>query len=719
EPKRVVSLVEKYWGNWEESSGTTIEIPAEPKEHGGPVYAHVDWPAETLPFVTVAFHGPAFSTTSKDWAALSTLMDLSFGSTSDLYKRLIEEEQVVDQLFDYFPGNTDPYLTTVFARVKDPADTLYVRDQILETFAEARAEAVDPERLENAKSNNRYGFARTLDDTAGIASTLARYVRYDRSYSTLNDLYDVYASLTPDDLKSVAERYFTDDGLVVTTLSHADLSEGIDQLPEMEALMPTTAPADEVAIVEQRSALPVIDVKLLFEVGSAYDPQGKEGLASLAAAMISDAGSEERTIDAIKKKLYPLAASFSSQVDKEMTTFTGVFHQDSWEEFFDVALPMLLEPGFREEDFRRIKDNQINALTQDLRSDNEEELGKVVLQSQIFEGTPYEHPVLGTVAGIEAITLDDVKRFVEDAYTRGNLEVGVSGDIPEGLIPELRERLGNLPLEVEVQGPESVQGEMPGDRKVTIVKKETRATAISFGHPIEVTRNHPDFPALWLARAWLGEHRSSLSHLYQRIRETRGMNYGDYAYIEAFPRGMYQFFPDPNLGRQAQIFEIWIRPVTPENGHMALRIAIYELQNLIEEGLTPEEFEKTREYLMKNVFVMTATQDQSLGYALDQRWYGLPEYTSWMRDELSELTVEEVNRVIRKHLTADELEIVFITKDAEGLRDKLVSDAFSPIEYDAEKPQKLLEEDQVIGALELDIEAEDVTIVPVEEVFAD
>ncbi|MDX1631198.1 MAG: pitrilysin family protein, partial [Thermoanaerobaculia bacterium] len=143
EPKRVVSLVEKYWGDWEKSPGKAIEIPAEPKEHDGPVYAHVDWPAETLPFVTVAFHGPAFSTESKDWAALNTLMDLYFGSTSDLYKRLVEEEQVVDQLFDYFPGNTDPYLTTVFARVKDPADALYVRDQILETFAEARAEAVD------------------------------------------------------------------------------------------------------------------------------------------------------------------------------------------------------------------------------------------------------------------------------------------------------------------------------------------------------------------------------------------------------------------------------------------------------------------------------------------------------------------------------------------------------------------------------------------------
>ena len=103
----------------------------------------------------------------------------------------------------------------------------------------------------------------------------------------------------------------------------------------------------------------------------------------------------------------------------------------------------------------------------------------------------------------------------------------------------------------------------PQGFEVEIVQKETRATAISFGLPIEVTRSHPDYVALSVARTWLGEHRSSTSHLYGRIRETRGMNYGDYAYIEAFPRGMYQFFPDPNIARRAQIFEVWIRPVVP------------------------------------------------------------------------------------------------------------------------------------------------------------
>ncbi len=72
-------------------------------------------------------------------------------------------------------------------------------------------------------------------------------------------------------------------------------------------------------------------------------------------------------------------------------------------------LPQLLDPGWREEDFKRVKDAQLNALVQDLRSNNEEELGKERLQTNIFRGTPYGHVALGTVAGLNAITLDDVK----------------------------------------------------------------------------------------------------------------------------------------------------------------------------------------------------------------------------------------------------------------------------------------------------------------------
>ncbi|HUO85176.1 MAG TPA: pitrilysin family protein, partial [Thermoanaerobaculia bacterium] len=714
DPAEVMPLVEKYWGGWKRGSYRT-EIPQEPEPKKA-VYAHVDWTSPTSPYVTVAFHTPGFSAKDKDFSALYAISELYFGGTSDLYKKLVEQEQVVDQFFAYAPDNVDPYLFTIFARVKDPAKAVYVRDEILKTFALATNEPLPAQRLADAKANARYGFARTLDNTESIAAALASFVHYERRYETLNELYGTFDSITPADVQATAKKYFTGNRMVVTTLSQEPLPAEIRELPGMASFAPSADAGKSIEIITRKNDLPTVNAKLLFTVGSAYDPKGKEGLSTLAASMITEAGSAQMPISEISKAFYPMAASFGSQVDKEMTTFTGIVHRDNFRKFLDVSLPMLVDPGFREEDFTRLKDQQINALKQDLRTNNEEELGKERLQELIFRGTPYAHPVLGTLAGLEAITLDDVKAFVRGAYAQGNLTVGLSGAVDAEMEAMLRRELAKLPAKPAVKTADTVAGQMPKGIEVDIIEKDTRATAISFGHPIEVTRSHPDYVALYLARTWLGEHRSSMSHLYQRIRAERGMNYGDYAYIEAFPRGMYQLFPDPNLGRRAQIFEVWIRPVVPENAHMALRIAVHELENLVTEGLSQEELDSTRDYLMKNVFVMTARQNQQIGYALDSDWYGIPEYTSFMRDRLAKLTLADVNAAIRKHLSAKNLSVVMIAQDAAGLKQKLESNEFSSISYDADKPEELLAEDKAIGAKKLGITR--VSITPVEEVFA-
>ena len=562
-------------------------------------------------------------------------------------------------------------------------------------------------------------------------------MRYRRSFDTINELYRTYDAVTPEDILAAARRYVVDAGLVQTTLAKDALPEALSRVASLTAI-PAAAPAPLPAGLEraplpgparpagvavsfepllQRSKLPQLNVKLLFKVGSAHDPKGKEGLAALAAEMIADAGSQAMTIDEIKKALFPMAASLDTQVDKEMTTFTARVHRDNWERFAAIALPQLEEPGFREEDFRRLKDQQRNALVQDLRTNNEEELGKERLQSLVFRDTPYAHPVLGTLPGIEAITLSDVKDFIRRAYTRAALRVGLSGDLPAGVEARLGQALGRLAEGPALAAPLGVVGRPQRGISVEIVEKETRASAISFGHPIAVNRSHPDFPALYLARTWLGEHRSSTSHLYQRIRELRGMNYGDYAYIEAFPRGMFQSFPDPNIARRAQLFEVWIRPVAPENAPMALRIGLHELRRLIANGLSQADFEATRAYLMKNVFVMTATQNQQLGYALDSEWYRIPEFTAYMRDKLQALTLADVNAAARKHLSGSDLQVVIITKDAKGLAQTLLADTPSTIRYDAPKPQQLLDEDKRVGALKLGLMPDAVTITPVAEVF--
>ncbi len=717
DPKAVIPMIEKYWGKWKRGT-YKVAIPTEPPRTASR-YVHVPWPSNTLPWVAVSFNSAAFSTTQKDYAALSTLLALQFGPTSDLYKRLVQTEQKVDQLLAFAPAAADPGLALIGSRVKKLGDVIYVRDEILKTMAQSRATAVTAKQLEDAKSAGKYGLIRGLDNTDSIAGALAGFVRHERRFSTINDFYRVLDSLTPADLQAAANKYFVDERLVLSTLSKEPMPEGMPTLPKIASMAPKAANADAIAVTVQKTPLPQINFKLLFTAGSANDPKGKEGLAALTASMVARAGSKDMKLEDITKTLFPFAASFGAQVDKEMTTFTGSVHRDNFGTMVDVALPMLLSPGFREEDFRRVKDAQKNALIQDLKGNNEEEFGKERLQGVVFAGTPYAHPVLGTVKSIDAITLDDVKDFWKRAYTQGAVKLGVAGNATDDQIATLKRELTKLPAGAGIPAIARPIGKKPSGIEVEIIEKDTRATAISFGFPIEVNRAHPDYPALWLAKTWLGEHRESSGKLYLRIRELRGMNYGDYAYIEAFPRGMFQFFPDANLGRKSQLFEIWIRPVAPENGHMALRIAIHELNKMIENGIPETDFAARRDYLMKNVFLATATQNQQLGYALDSQWYGLPEYTKMMRDALSKMTAADVNAAIKRHLTSKNLSVVIITKDAVGLKDKLVADGVSTVKYDAKPSKELIDEDQIIGNLKLGIKPEAVTIVPADKVFAE
>ena len=256
--------------------------------------------------------------------------------------------------------------------------------------------------------------------------------------------------------------------------------------------------------------------KLAFEAGSAHDPKGKEGLATLAASMITDAGSTSRRIDEITRAIFPMAGSFHAQVDKELATFTGVIHRDNLEAFSNIAFEQLNSPGFRESDFERLKDEQRNALIQDLRTNNDEEFGKERLQTNAFAGSGYGHPALGTVSGIDAITLDDVRAFISANYTRANLRTGLAGDVPVAFETRLRIELGKLPAGEPPVRP-TITPIQPNGLEIEIVEKETRATAISFGHPLTVTRKDPVFAALWLARSWLGEHRASNGRLFQQL----------------------------------------------------------------------------------------------------------------------------------------------------------------------------------------------------------
>ncbi len=164
---------------------------------------------------------------------------------------------------------------------------------------------------------------------------------------------------------------------------------------------------------------------------------------------------------------------------------------------------------------------------------------------------------------------------------------------------------------------------LSGGRRVLLVQKPGADASISFGVPIGALRGSDDFYALWLATSWLGEHRASVSHLFQVIRERRGMNYGDYAYVEAYPNGGQRNAPPANVGRHKQLFEVWIRTLPNDNAVFAIKAALREIQRLVDQGLTEEEFQLTRTFLKKYHLHFAETTEDRLAWRIDDAFYGM------------------------------------------------------------------------------------------------
>lgn len=216
-PKGVREMVDKYWGAWKRGSHRP-EIAMEPAQEA-PRDNHVAWTSATLPIVTVAFKGPAYNDSTKDSAALDALAYLAFSQNSDLYQKLVVQEQKADALQGDAPGNVDPSLFEITARVKKAEDLNYVRDRILEAVKGFREQPVDAARLDAVRKRLRYQVALSMDNSETIARILAFYVSLRRSPDTFNKLYEQYASLTPEDVQQAAAKYLVEKNRTIVTLT--------------------------------------------------------------------------------------------------------------------------------------------------------------------------------------------------------------------------------------------------------------------------------------------------------------------------------------------------------------------------------------------------------------------------------------------------------------------------------------------------------------------
>jgi zinc protease len=319
---------------------------------------------------------------------------------------------------------------------------------------------------------------------------------------------------------------------------------------------------------------------------------------------------------------------------------------------------------------------------------------------------------------VESVTLEDVKAFYGKYYGECNTLMALGGGYDEILKKRFESTAAELPRgSADEQAPPK-PAEIDG-YEVLLVSKPNADASISFGFPIGLLRGEREFYALWLANSWFGEHRSSSSHLFQVIREERGLNYGDYSYIEAYTEGGRRSVPPLHVGRHSQIFEVWIRTLPNDKAHFALRAAMRELKNLVDGGMSREDFELTREFLRKYILHYAETTSRRLGYAVDDRFYGIDGEGHLARfgRMLDEITLDEVNAAIAKHLDYENVKIAIVTGEAEKLRQALTSDAASPIQYPTPKPQAIHREDEEIAVFPIPVSGEAVTTIAVDEIF--
>jgi zinc protease len=463
---------------------------------------------------------------------------------------------------------------------------------------------------------------------------------------------------------------------------------------------------------------PFVSFRFMFEIGSVDDVAGKEGLAALTGATLAEGGTRKRTYAQLLDALYPMAAGIGVQVDREVTVVHGTVHRDHLDRYYELIREVVLEPIFDAKEFERLRDDQRNALVSGLRAIDDETFGMEALASLLYPGHPYGRPVEGTVRGIDALRRDDVAAFHAARFTRSRLTLGVAGNFPDGFPDRVAGDFGALPpgetTHAVPPAPASANG-----FDTLVVTKPARAWAISLGHPLAVTRADADFFPLFLANSYFGEHRTFNGALMTKLRSDRGLNYGNYSYVEQFVQDGASTFGLPNVARRRQAFTIWIRPVAAEHAHFAIRLAVRELRRLVRDGLTQEAFEDTRAFLLHYSKLWTQTPSRRLGYAMDGVFYGGKGLVEELADRLPRMTLDEVNGAIRRNLEPEGLRVAVIADPAgaHAFVDALASNAPSPIAYATPTRSEVLAEDREIEVETLPVERNRCRVVPATVMF--
>ncbi len=270
--------------------------------------------------------------------------------------------------------------------------------------------------------------------------------------------------------------------------------------------------------------VPLAQVNLVVRGGTADDPAGKFGIASLAAAMLTE-GAGSRSALEIADAIDFLGADLTSGSGFDSMAVRLHVPVARLGDALSVMADVALRPAFPKDELERLRQQRLTALIQS--RDDAATIASLAFARVLFEQARFGTAAMGTEATIKGFTVDDLRAFYASRFAPSSATLIVAGDVkPDQVLPLLERSFGGW--KAVAASADSTVGGLSGRRRARrevylVDKPGAPQSQIRIG-TIGVARSTPDYFPLQVMNTILGGSFSS--RLNMNLREEHGYAYG-------------------------------------------------------------------------------------------------------------------------------------------------------------------------------------------------
>ncbi len=305
---------------------------------------------------------------------------------------------------------------------------------------------------------------------------------------------------------------------LLALLALAAQGQGIT-LPDAERIVLDNG---TVIILSEKRDVPLIGVQAILKGGAVADPAGKQGMASLYAALMQK-GAGERNAAEFAEAVDSVGGRLSATAGLEGITISANFLARDAALMVELLADMLRRPTLDRAEFGKLRERSINFILA-AKDTDPGNLVPVYASASLFGEHPYGVPVGGSEESLAAITHRDVRRYFEEQIGGDRLIIAVAGDFDAAamrasLSAAFADWRAATAQAVEITAAEPLSG-----RRVLLIDKPEATQSWFWIGNVGVARDFPQRADLDLANTLFGGRFTSM--LNNALRVESGLTYG-------------------------------------------------------------------------------------------------------------------------------------------------------------------------------------------------